>query len=202
MEWNLLGSFHGFLWESVVISPPMRMKAKMFASALFGLCFAASTQAATLYCFTQDGFDDGAVVTGWFVAEDTSGDGQISAFDGEVLDFSMDFSGNQLVPAFSAGIADLFGLVWDLGDPILGDGLGGDVEGIGVLTSDGYEYQTGVGPLIFPPVGLVRAPTGAESGSQNYATVHDCERVPSGGATLAMLGLGLAALGGFKRLVR
>ena len=82
------------------------------------------------FTFLQDGFTDGATVTGTFSGTDNDADGQLSSFVGEVTAFSMTFSGNALVPVFSLTLADLFGLVYDLNGGPLGDGLDLDIEGI------------------------------------------------------------------------
>tara|TARA_R110002049_G_scaffold309268_1_gene519506 strand:+ start:7475 stop:8026 length:552 start_codon:yes stop_codon:yes gene_type:complete len=102
--------------------------------------------------FSQDGYEEGASVTGMFVGEDLDMNGQLSSFTGEITDFMMDFSGNSLVPAFSAGSADLFGLVYDLNEgPVLGDGVLGDIEGIGVtVIGNGFTFTAGAGPGPFP----------------------------------------------------
>ena len=119
-------------------------------------CVSVTTSNAAVmgYNFSQDGFDEGAIVTGMFTVDDLNGDGQSSSFLGEVLSFMMDFSGNSIVPAFSANFPDLFGLVYDLNDgPILGDGITGNVEGLGVTTSSTpivWTYTAGSGPGPFP----------------------------------------------------
>ena len=106
--------------------------------------------------FSQDGFDEGAVVTGIFVGEDLNGDGQLSSFNSEITDFSMQFSGNSLVPAFSLDFDSLFGLVYDLDGGPLGDGFSLDVEGIGA-ESVMYSYNAGPGPLDQCGVGIACA---------------------------------------------
>ncbi len=59
-----------------------------------------------------------------------------------------EFSGNSLVPAFSLGLFDLFGLVYDLGSGGLGDEITLDVEGVGAVDAI-YFYAAGNGPLGF-----------------------------------------------------
>ncbi len=81
--------------------------------------------------FRQDGFEDDAFVEGSFTAVDLDSDGQLVSFFGEILAFEATFSGNSLVPATALNINDLLGLVYDLDGGNLGDGINGEVEGIG-----------------------------------------------------------------------
>lgn len=64
------------------------------------------------YRFTQTGFADGASVSGWFVGQDHEADGTLYAF--ELSDFSFTFSGNRAVPAFTMGMDNRAGLVFDI----------------------------------------------------------------------------------------
>jgi hypothetical protein len=98
-----------------------------------------------MFDFSEGGFSAGAKVTGSFAGTDLDGNGQLSSFEGEVTAFDMAFSGNAEVFAFTRGLPDLFGLVYDLNGGPLGDGTTGDVEGIGVFTLPGY--IVGPGPL-------------------------------------------------------
>lgn len=103
--------------------------------------------APILFNFTQSGFGEGAVVTGMFIGNDLDGNGQLSSRNNEVSDFTMQFSGNSHISPFvlqSVG-SNSFGLVYDLNDGALGDGISLDIEGIGII-SDFYTYYTGVGP--------------------------------------------------------
>ena len=135
------------------------------------------------FTFVQDGFTDGASVTGTFSGTDNDDNGQLSSFVGEVTAFSMTFSGNALVPAFSLTLADLFGLVYDLDGGPLGDGLNLDIEGIGAEGGPAL-YSAGPGPF-------------AECGiGENCAIV---ETVPEPG--IALLGIA-AAVGLLRRRFR
>lgn len=117
------------------------------------------------FTFQQDGYFDGAAVTGAFSGIDLDGNGILVHFpipDGEpevfpiehleLTDFSMHFSGNTRLEAFDLNLDDLFGFVFeidthDIGDdpafdPILNDDL---IEGIGTI-GDAYFYTSGLGP--------------------------------------------------------
>ena len=110
--------------------------------------FAALPVNAAIYNFSQDGYSGGGVITGWFDAIDTIGNGQISTVDGEVSDFLLSFSGDIFVDDFIHTFVDLDGLVYDIGSGFIGDGTVGDVEGM--ASSDffmDYDYASGLGPL-------------------------------------------------------
>jgi hypothetical protein len=92
------------------------------------------------FSFSQAGFSEGAGVTGTFTGSDLDLDGQLSSFEGEILAFSMTFSGNSIVPTFSLGLVDLFGLVYDLDGGPLGDGTTGGMSR--VLAQEGSISST------------------------------------------------------------
>jgi hypothetical protein len=118
-------------------------------SVLLPLALAATPANAAVidFTFSQSGFGGGGQITGFFSGEDLDGDGQLSSFADEITAFGVSFSGNATVSAFSLGFQDLFGLVYDLGDPLLGNGRSGDFEGI--LAENGSAgYLVGPGPLL------------------------------------------------------
>jgi hypothetical protein len=122
-----------------------------FTTALLPLALAAApAHAAVLdFTFSQSGFPGGGQITGFFSGEDLDGDGQLSSFADEISAFGASFSGNDAISAFTLGFDDLFGLVYDLGDPLLGDGTTGDIEGIFAENANGT-YEAGAGPLGLP----------------------------------------------------
>jgi hypothetical protein len=81
-----------------------------------------STASALTWSISQSGYAEGATISGSFTGADINLDDQITASDGEVTAFSISFSGNSLVPQWTLGLAELVGLVWDVGTPFLGDG--------------------------------------------------------------------------------
>jgi hypothetical protein len=130
--------------------------------------------AAPIYTvsFSQTGFTGGATVTGSFTGTDADGDGWLNSFvSGEITGYSMSFSGNVHVGAFSHTITDFAfaglvgGLVYRLPATFVGDFLGDDgvspFEGIASGPISGsllpppatlYGYRTGPGPTgMFPP---------------------------------------------------
>ena len=129
------------------------MKAKVSAvicaiSLPVAMALVAAPASARTFMFSQTGFSGGGSVSGTFDAVDVDGNGQISSFAGEVSGYSMSFSGDSMVGNFSHGFGDLFGLVYDLGSGQIGDGAGGDVEGVAsnLFGSTGFSYASGLGP--------------------------------------------------------
>lgn len=135
---------------------------------LFLLVSFTSVDAAPVsYNFSHSGFDEGASVTGMFTGEDLDGNGKLSSFRGELIDFKMRFSGNNLVPAFSLGFADLVGIIYGLDSESLGDdSSGNNPEGIEVYLGRGsnvgvFSYAV-AGPLN-PQIGpVVECGTGVD----------------------------------------
>jgi len=118
------------------------------------------------YAFFQDGYSEGATVTGAFSGVDLDGNGILVHFplrgEGvppiehlELTSWSMHFSGNALSPAFDLTLSDLFGFVYEIGtsglgddpafDPTIGENL---TEGIGAIGTAHF-YTSGLGPNSF-----------------------------------------------------
>jgi hypothetical protein len=91
---------------------PLHRFALAGALALAAALPAHAADDAVAYRFTQTGFADGASVSGWFVGQDIEADGMLYAF--ELSDFSFSFSGNRAVPAFTMGMDNRAGLVFDI----------------------------------------------------------------------------------------
>jgi hypothetical protein len=134
------------------------------------IMFPATTPAFALapavqrFTFFQDGYSQGAVVTGSFTGADLDGNGILVHFPlpdnsppppiafEELTAFSMHFSGNSLSPAFDLGLGELYGFVYQLGtngigddpayDPTIGANL---TEGIGAIGPMRF-FTSGLGP--------------------------------------------------------
>ncbi len=78
--------------------------------ALAAACFFAPAAQATTVHFHQGGFDDGATLAGSFTGFDEDSDGWIYAY--ELSEFSLEFTGNSRVSAFSHGMDERAGLVF------------------------------------------------------------------------------------------
>jgi hypothetical protein len=89
-----------------------RLNALGLAAAL-ATALPALAETTLAYRFTQTGFADGAIVSGWFIGRDDEADGTLLSF--ELSDFNFSFSGNRAAPAFTLGIDNLAGLVFDIG---------------------------------------------------------------------------------------
>jgi len=148
------------------------------ALALLGVLQVAAGGAVAVpllhFSFSQSGFSGGAVIGGTFSGMDGDGDGWLSSFAGEITAYTMSFSGNAIVGAFSHGIGEFVhagaagGLVYRLGSPTLGDDTGLPIEGIssGALSgslpppppsASQYAYRMGLGPtgMSVQPFGFV-----------------------------------------------
>jgi hypothetical protein len=177
------------------------------ALALLALALAASParSAVTTFTFSQGGFGGGAQVTGSFTGEDTNGNGQLSSFDDEISDFTLNFAGTATVGAFTLGLADLFGLIYDLDGTLLGDGRVG--EGEGILAENGtFSYVAGPGPLLAPNAclngnicGQVTEENAIASSAQLVVVANPAIPEP---ATWAMMIIGFGVVGGAVRARR
>ena len=172
------------------------MKTTMTVLSL-ALLLGSAPVSATTYTFVQGGFSEGATISGQFTASDDNGDGQLDSFSGEVSAFTLQFSGNSLVAAFTLGLGDLFALVADLDGSVIGDGAGPTAEAIG---ADGasFSYLAGPGPVDFCNVGRPCAfvqefGAGSDSSSQFV----QFQVVPIPGALLLLLS-GLGVIFGLK----
>lgn len=157
----------------------------------------APVSAAT-YTFSQGGFSDGATISGSFTANDDDGNGQLDSFAGEVTAFTLQFSGNSLVAAFSLGLGDLFALVADLdGSNLIGDGPAPSTEAIGADDA-AFSYLAGPGPVDFCGTGVPCAfvqefGVGSDSSSQSV----QFQVIPIPGALVLLLSA-VGVIFGFK----
>jgi hypothetical protein len=142
---------------------PIRFAIVLCCVSSSGLAFALAP-VEQRYSFIQEGYSEGATVTGNFTGADLDGNGILVHFpladDGpdfpiehlELSAFSMHFSGNSLSPAFDLGLDELFGFVFQLGTAGIGDDPAFDptlnanlTEGIGAIGTMRF-YTSGLGP--------------------------------------------------------
>ncbi len=166
--------------------------------ALFASLLTSNANAIPLqYTFAQDGYAEGASITGSFAGTDLNNDGQLSSFQGEISDYSMSFSGNSIVDAFSHTFSDFGQLVYIIGTPFIGDDFIGEREGIASGPLFGpdhpFSYMTGLGPMRYGHGRVTNNTTLAFDSdyTSNPATV---TLVPEP-ATVALMSIGLAGLG-------
>lgn len=94
---------------------PFRLLPTFTVASALTLAMAPPARAADdsiAYRYTQPGFADGAVVSGWFAGHDGDSDGMLYA--SELSDFGFSFSGNRAVPAFTMGMDNRAGVVFDI----------------------------------------------------------------------------------------
>ena len=124
---------------------------RILSAAAAALALAGTAAAAPVtYTFTVGGFADGAIATGTLTAEDVNGDGFIEGgnfFGGaDITDASVSFSGNSEVAAFTFGLANLDGFVFDLNsDQVVGNDATGATEGL-QFSGNGITFAVGLGP--------------------------------------------------------
>jgi hypothetical protein len=97
------------------------------AAAAVALAAAATAAHADTFQLAQSGFDGGATISGFFSGTDLDHDGWLLGY--EITDFSLSFSGNALVTAFTHSFANGSGfsnIAYELGtDAITGGKYGG-----------------------------------------------------------------------------
>lgn len=108
----------------------MKHRLLTLAGALAAACIACTPAHAATYLFSQGGYAGGASISGSFAGEDLDADGWLYGY--EITAFSLSFSGNYAVPAFSHGLSDLNGLEYRIGaSQIGGDEPGGMASNFG-----------------------------------------------------------------------
>lgn len=179
------------------------MKNKLLNLAVaVGLALSASSANAALYNFTQIGFDNGASVSGSFQASDLDGDGLLEggtlATIQEITAFTLTFSGNSIVPAFTHTLSDLTFLNYRFSSAnnTLGEN---NPEGIATRWFDttGYTYVSGLSTNGQNGAGIINWQTDEETISEQLITVTPAA-VPVPGAVW-LFGSALIGLVGLKR---
>lgn len=166
------------------------------ATAVSVMAFCSSSAIATPFIFSQGGYSGGGFITGSFDATDLDSNGQISTVNGEVTAFSLSFSGDSIVGNFTHTLSDLFGLVYDIGSGFIGDGAGGDIEGMASnwSGSSGFVYESGLGPTGGTGGSAMDSATGATSSTAALISVTSAVTTVPEPATLSLIALGLAGL--------
>jgi hypothetical protein len=147
-----------------------------------------STASALTWSFAQSGYAEGAAISGSFTGVDINLDNRISASDGEVSAFSVSFSGNSVVDAWTGALADLSGLVYDVGTPFLGDD---PAELITVVVNGGFAGAFLNGET---KNDLFGGRVGFNSTVDNSASMIAVTLVPEPSSAL-LIAIGLAGLG-------
>jgi hypothetical protein len=132
----------------------MTTKLLTLASAAVIALLAPSANAA-VYNFVQTGFDGGATISGSFTVNDADNSGQINVGSSiwgmnfnEISAFSLSFSGNAIVGAFTHNLADLSVMVYNVGSANLGDEIHGaqqELIATNYFGTTGFDYYSGMG---------------------------------------------------------
>lgn len=190
----------------------MNMNIKKRARILAGVLaagIACSSASALSFTFSQGGFAEGATLTGNFSGDDSNGDGYLSHLPfalptaiEEITSFSLSFSGNSLVGAFTLGLSELEGLSFKLGGDAL---IGNDFDP--VLGPEGLAVFDGATGSYFFAGEVFTSLPGAQGEVGNFYSLSmdvsssgasAAEQVPDAGSSAALLGgamLGLFAIG-------
>ena len=124
------------------------MTIKILAAAfIVGFMMTAPAQ-ASLYTFTQTGYEEGASISGSFAVSDVNGNGKISGASWadftEISDYTVSWSGNSLVSAFTHTFADLTALNFTPTRTVLGD-VDPEIIASNWFSTTGFIYVSGVG---------------------------------------------------------
>jgi hypothetical protein len=165
-----------------------RYRSSIHLISVVAILLWCSTASALTWSIAQPGYADGATIAGGFSGVDSNLDGKIAAVDEEVTAFSISFSGNSLVPQWTLGLAELVGLVWDVGTPFLGDGSAEWLEVVDPA-GDGGSFVNGLAPGL--PFG---ARVGFGSANDRTASKITVTLVPEPSSAL-LIAIGLAGLG-------
>lgn len=197
---------------------------RLLAVACLGLASICMPAHASTYSFSQSGFEDGGMLSGYFTGSDLNGDGSIimRSTQQEVTDFSLRYTGGSRMPDITMDFDDLLrsstfgmGLQYVLGSSTIGAGPG---------MGDGYLYVFDMGTSQLPVAGVFVLPESligvaglAISISQNYSSVTldfmNVSPVPAPGkapqaaaipepAGLGLLGVAAALMAARRRRVR
>jgi hypothetical protein len=152
---------------------------RLAKAAIIGLMVLPMQAQATTYLFTQAGYSAGATATGAFTGNDLNNDGIINSLEGEVSSFSLNFSGNSIVDAFSLDASSLIGLYYG-------------PAAFSIITASVPQFllNSGPGGSCTPVCSVVIAPSGIDFAAQSPTV----SAVPEA-TTWALLITGFAAVG-------
>ena len=155
--------------------------------ALTAAACAALPAHALQFQFTQTGYADAALVQGLFSGTDLDADGVI--YGHEITDYTMSFSGNSVVAAFTHDRKNLHAIEFHL------DTFELVALNSGSNVGRGLSFQLWGAPLSFVPGHIAEFPRSVITMSFDTAQV---SAVPEA-SSLAMLVAGLAGIGAFVR---
>ena len=123
------------------------MKNLLKAASVLAISAIAYPVTAAEYNFLQDGWSDGGVFSGTFIAEDLNNDGQISSFDEEVTAFTGVYNNSQFGAVFfdSLDAGPFDGELIGDGDSLASTGLVFSLDGTGQLGDDFFGQVEGLG---------------------------------------------------------
>lgn len=156
---------------------------KFIAGCLLSLPVQAN---AATYLFTQSGYQEGATANGSFSGNDLNNDGAINSLSGELTGFSLSFSGNSIVSAFSLDTSDLIGLYYG-------------PAAFSIITAGVPQFLLNVGPggSCTPVCSVLITPTGVDFAAQSPSV----SVVPEPSTWASML-LGFSMVAGVARYRR
>ena len=124
------------------------MTIKILAAAFIAGFMMTAPAQASLYTFTQTGYEEGASISGSFAVSDVNGNGKISGASWadftEISDYTVSWSGNSLVSAFTHTFADLTALNFTPTRTVLGD-VDPEIIATNWFGTTGFQYISGVG---------------------------------------------------------
>lgn len=125
----------------------------------------ASAYASQSFTFSQEGFAEGGVISGSFTGTDLNSDGflQGASFNAggitEITEFSVSWSGNSDIPAFSQSLIDLTYFSFDTTKSTLGE-VGPEGIATNWFGTTGFQYLAGLGVNSYNASYVVNAETG------------------------------------------
>jgi len=184
----------------------MNHRLPTLAAALAATCITCAPAHAGTYLFSQGGYAGGATLSGSFAGEDLDADGWLYGY--EITAFSLRFSGNFAVPAFSHSLSDLNGLEYRIGASQIGGlepgGMASNFGGfVGTLLPPGKNANSLLGyqftSFQWPSYSIAGEVADIDLGiSSRTSELIAVTAVPEPGSQ-ALLLAGLAGIGGLVR---